>query len=208
MSDVETSMRRLKRVPSDNGLTFTLETATENKKNNLLCNFCAWRDVHGPLRECGKHKALARYAKMGVGLLVRTCDIYQPILTFRVTKAMEGGFSGAFNTFRLGATWYNRVSKGTVCGLYDTGKKEMFGKAVVTNKYNGDMEEMCGDHAYKNHLFLGVDKEAAAVRMEVAMKKAYGHIIDHRSSSICTVIDLHRIGIGDDGVTYPMLVTV
>lgn len=199
-------MRRLKRVPSDNGLTFTLETDKEQKRNNLLCNFCAWRDKHGPLRECNKHKVLARYAKTGVGLLIRTCDIYQPILTFKITKSMEGGFEKDFNTFRLGATWYNRVSPGTVCGLYDVGKKMIFGKAKVMATYNGDMEEMCHQHAYKNHLFVGLEQEDAAIRMESAMKKAYGHIIEHRSNSICTVIDLRRVVVGDAGITYPTVV--
>ena len=207
MPEIYTNMQRLKRVPAEHGLAFTLETATERKKDNLLCNFCAWRDAHGSLKECSKHKVLTRYAKKGVGILVRTCNTYQPILTFRVTKKMEGGFEKEFNTFRLGATWYNRVSAGTVCGLYDVGKNKMFGKAVVTATHNGDMEEMCHEHAYKNHLFIGMDQEQAAIRMEAAMSKVYGHILKHRNSSICTVIDLNRIGIGDDGVTYPMLVT-
>lgn len=184
-------MRRLKRVPGDNGLKFTLETAAEQEKDNLLCNFCAWRD---PLPDkCSKYTALARYAKNGVGLLIRTCEMYQPILTFRLTKKMEDGFKEGFNTFRLGATWYNRVSPGTICGLYDVGKKEMFGKAVVTATYNGDMEEMCFDHAYRNHLFIGVDKEVAANKMSVAMKGAYGHIMEYRKNSICTVIDMQRL---------------
>lgn len=193
MSDINTNMRRLKRVPGDDGLKFTLETATEQEKDNLLCNFCGWRDAHGKLPKCSKHTALARYAKKGVGLLVRTCDTYQPILTFRLTKKMEAGFNDQFNTFRLGATWYNRVSPETICALYDTGKKKIFGKAVVTATYNGDLEEMCHDHAWKNHLFLGVDQEDAAGKMEDAMRKAYGHILEYRKNSICTVINLERI---------------
>ena len=186
-------MRRLKRVPGDDGLKFTLETAAEQEKDNLLCNFCGWRDAHESQAKCSKYTALARYAKKGVGLLIRTCDTYQPILTFRLTKKMEDGFKGEFNTFRLGSTWYNRVSPGITCALYDAGKSRVFGKAVVTATYNGDMEEMCHDHAYKNHLFVGVDQETAASQMEDAMKRAYGHILEHRKNAICTVIDLERL---------------
>lgn len=193
MSDINTNMRRLKRVPGDNGLKFTLETAAEREKDNLLCDFCGWRDAQGELGRCNKYTALSRYAKKGVGLLVRTCDTYQPILTFRLTKKMEDGFKDGFNTFRLGATWYNRVSSGTICGLYDVGKKRMFGKAVVIATYNGDMEEMCHDHAYKNHLFIGVDREVASDKMMSAMRNAYGHVMEYRKNSICTVIDLQRL---------------
>jgi len=193
VSDIKTNMRRLKRVPGDNGLKFTLETAAEQEKDNLLCNFCGWRDAQDKLPKCSKHTALDRYAKKGVGLLVRTCDTYQPILTFRLTKKMEDGFKNQFNTFRLGATWYNRVSPEIICALYDAGKKKIFGKAVVTATYNGDMEEMCYDHAWQNHLFLGMDQEDAARKMEDAMRKAYGQILDYRKNSICTVINLQRI---------------
>ncbi len=186
-------MRRLKRVPGVEGLTFTLETAAEQEKDNLLCNFCAWRDKHGELQACPKHRVLKRYAKGGVGLLVRTCETYQPILTFRITKAMQGGFESKFNTFRLGSTWYNRVSPGNIVGLFDVGRKEIFGKATVMATYNGDMEEMCFDHAHLNHLFIGVEQEEAAERMELAMRNAYGHILKHRQNTVCTVIDLERI---------------
>jgi len=170
-----------------------LETAAEQEKDNLLCNFCGWRDPHDSLPKCIKHSAFLRYEKKGVGILVRTCDTYQPILTFRLTKKMEDGFKDEFNTFRLGSTWYNRVSPGIICALYDAGKKKIFGKAVVTATYNGDMSEMCYDHAYKNHLFLGVDQETASGKMEEAMRQAYGHILEHRKNSICTVINLERI---------------
>lgn len=193
LSDINVSMRRLKRVPGENGLKFTLETAAEQEKDNLLCNFCAWRDAQGELGKCSKYTALARWKKKGVGLLIRTCDTYQPILTFRLTKKMEDGFKEGFNTFRLGATWYNRVSPGIICGLYDAGKKKMFGKAVVTATFNGDMEEMCHDHAYRNHLFIGVDQETAATKMKDAMLNAYGHIMEYRKNSICTVINLERL---------------
>lgn len=193
MSDIKTNMRRLKRVPGEDGLKFTLETAAEQEKDNLLCNFCGWRDLNVDIPKCPKYTALARYAKKGVGLLIRTCETYQPILTFRLTKKMEDGFKGEFNTFRLGATWHNRVSPGVICALYDTGKKEVFGKAMVTATYNGDMEEMCFDHAWKNHLFMGLDQEDAASKMESAMRNAYGHIMEYRKNSICTVINLERI---------------
>jgi len=191
--DINVNMRRLKRVPGDSGLKFTLETAAEQEKDNLLCNFCSWRDPHDELPKCSKYTTLARWEKKGVGLLVRTCESYQPILTFRLTKKMEAGFNENFNTFRLGATWYNRVSPGIICGLYDVGKKRMFGKAVVTATYNGDMEEMCFDHAYKNHLFIGINKYIAAKQMDDAMKAAYGHILEYRKNSICTVIEMQRL---------------
>lgn len=193
MSDIELSMRRLKRIPSDDGLVYTLETDTEQKKDNLLCNFCAWRDHHHPHKRCQKFRVLKRYQKKGVGLLVRTCNTFQPTLTFRLTKKTASGFLEDFNTFRLGATWYNRVSPGTICGLYDTAKKAMFGKAIVTATHNGDMKDMCWEHAYRNHLFIGSDQEIAAGLMEKAMKRSYGHVMNHRDNSICTVIDLHPL---------------
>ena len=193
MSDIKTNMRRLKRVPGEDGLKFKLKTPAEREKDNLLCNFCGWRDALDELPRCSKYTAMSRWKKKGVGLLVRTCETYQPILTFRLTKKMEEGFSKEFNTFRLGATWYNRVSPGTICALYDTGKKRVFGKAVVTATYNGDMEEMCQDHAWKNHIFLGLDQDDAASKMEVAMRRAYGHIMEYRKNSICTVVNLKRI---------------
>ena len=193
MKEINPSMRRLKRVPGENGLRFTLENATEQKKDNLLCNFCAWRDAVKGGSKCSKHSTFMRYQKNGIGLLVRTCEMYQPILTFRPTKKMAKGFQGNFNTFRLGDTWYNRVSPGVICGLYDANRNRLFGKAVVTATHNGNTEAMCYDHAYKNHLFIGEGQEEAANKMQDAMRSAYGHIMDHRKNDLCTVIDLQRI---------------
>lgn len=184
---VDSNMRRLKRIPAENGLTFTLETLQEQKKDNLLCNFCGWQEKEAGYDECEKYKKLKRYESEGIAIAVRNCDVYQPILTFRPPL---GYYKGKFNTFRLGSAWYNRISVGTVCALYDTSKNEIFGKAVVEEVHHGDLEEMCEDHAHRNHLFLKTDPDEATERMLGAINKAYGHIIKQKEDPTCTVIYL------------------
>lgn len=184
------NMRRLKRIPSEGGLTFTLETKQEQKKNNLLCDYCGWKNQHGEYGSCEKYERMKRFGVHGLGVIVRSCPIYQPILTFRPPL---GEYEAEFNTFRLGSAWYNRVSPGTVCALYDTMGKEIFGKAEVTETHHGDLEEMCDEHACNNHLFIGTDPEEAAEKMVVAIRQAYGHIVKQKEDLKCTVIYLNNL---------------
>lgn len=183
------NMRRLKRIPSDEGLVYTLETQAEQRKDNLLCNYCGNKLPVVGFPGCPKYKELSGHQERGIGMMVRTCTIYQPLLTFRPPL---GQYGKEFNTFRLGSAWYNRVSKGTTVALFNTESEEIFAKAEVTALYHGDLEEMCEEHASRNHLFIGDKKGNVAERMEKAIRQAYGHII--RSNHVpCSVIYLRNL---------------
>jgi len=192
MDKAHVNMRRLKRIPAENGLTFTLETRQEQLKDNLLCNYCGWKEKVEGYDSCKKYQKLKRFGTQGLGVVIRSCNIYQPILTFRPPL---GQYEGSFNTFRLGEAWYNRVSPGVICTLYNTVSGEVFGKAQVTETYHGDLGEMCEDHAHNNHLFIGEDEKKSADKMLHAIKQAYGHILDKKGKNpMCSVIYLENLG--------------
>lgn len=194
MDKVYSNMRRLKRIPGKDGLTFTLETKQEQLKDNLLCNYCGWKEKVEGYDACKKYKRMERFGVQGLGVVIRSCDIYQPILTFRPPL---GQYEESFNTFRLGSAWYNRVSPGTICALYNTVSGEIFGKAQVTETHHGDINEMCDEHAHNNHLFIGGDPEEASGKMVDAIRQAYGHIVKMKENPVCTVIYLENLGDAD-----------
>lgn len=183
------NMRRLKRIPADDGLVYTLETEAEQRKDNLLCNYCGFKLPTAGHKGCKRFKELASHSGKGLGVIVRTCNIYQPILTFRPPL---GAYEKEFNTFRLGSAWYNRVSKGTIVALYNVQSGEIFAKAEVTRMFHGALEEMCEEHASRNHLFIGDKKGNVAERMEKGIRQAYGHIVKD-SSVPCSVLYMRNL---------------
>jgi hypothetical protein len=186
-----TNMRRLKRIPAQSGLTFTLETAQERKKDNLLCNYCGWKEAVAGYDQCQTYSGLEGLRQeQGLGIIIRTCQEFQPVLTFRPPL---GQYESEFNTFRLGSAWYNRVSPGTIVALYDTTEQEIFGKAQVLETHHGSLQDMCEEHAHNNHLFLDRDPSEAPEAMYGAISKMYGHIAKKREGLLCTVIYLENI---------------
>ena len=191
MPRINTSMRRVKRVPGPEGkLIWTLQTETERKKDNLLCNFCSWRQPVKPFRTCKTYSVIRKMENDGLGVMIRGCNKYQPIMTFRPPL---GNCDDLFNTFRFGGSWYNRVSVGSIVGLYDTVKGAFFGKAEVVEVHHGALEEMCEDFAHDNHLFIGKDPATAADELHSAIAKVYGHILQFQEDPKCTVVYLQRI---------------
>ena len=103
-----------------------------------------------------------------------------------------GNCDDLFNTFRFGGSWYNRVSNGTIVGLYDTVKGSFFGKAEVVEVHHGALGEMCERFAHDNHLFIDKDPATAAEQLHGAITKVYGHILQFQEEPKCTVIYLQR----------------
>jgi hypothetical protein len=185
-------MRRVKRVPGPKGkLIWTLQTEAERKKDNLLCNYCSWKGPIKPYRTCKTYQTINKLENDGLGVMIRGCNKYQPIMTFRPPL---GNCDDLFNTFRLGGAWYNRVSEGTIVGLYDTVKGHFFGKGQVVEVHHGALEEMCDRFAHDNHLFIGGDPATAAPQLCGAIEKVYGHLMANKEDPKCSVIYIQRIG--------------
>lgn len=193
MAEIHTSMRRVKRIPGPEGkLIWTLETAAERKRDNLLCNYCSWKGPVKPFRTCKTYSTINKLQGKGMGVMIRGCHKYQPIMTFRPPL---GNCDDLFNTFRLGGAWYNRVSVGTIVGLYDTKADSFFGKAEVVDVQHGDLEEMCDKYAHDNHLMLDDDPVCAGFKLYEAIEKVYGHILQRQTLPKCTVVYLQRLGV-------------
>lgn len=185
------NMRRLKRVMSDSGLIYTLETDSERTKDNLLCNYCAAKNDTATEAACTIYKQLDQIEQSGVIPMIRACRAYQPIITF---KPRLIGLDREFNTFRIGSAWYNRLMPGVTVGLMNSQTNEIFGKAIVQKVVSGGFEAMCAEHALNNHLMLGLSKETAAQRLEEILRKIYGKFIaDQQAKLIATVIYLRNV---------------
>lgn len=190
------NMRRLKRVQTEVGLSYTLETAADQQKDNLLCNYCAWKVATPDYSICETYKNLSDMQQQhGVSMMVRTCPKYQPIIAF---KPKLVGFDGTFNTFRMGLAWFGRLMPGVVVGLMNSDNDEIFGKAVVQKLYQGPFPKMCDEHAYMNHMLLGLEPDDASERMREIIRKAYGKFVrDSMETSMASVIYLKNLKAGD-----------
>lgn len=180
-------MRRLKRIVQGDSVSFTIETKADQKRENLLCKFCAWSVEVPGHPACETYTGLQKSAKNGVGLLVRSCKVYQPILTFR--KPLKG-LEGEFNTFRLGPAWAHRVAPGVIVGLGNRDENDrIFGKAVVTKVHFGGYEEMCKKFAKDNHMLVEstMTRKAAAEAMTKIMRNAYGKIVVEQAEDISVI---------------------
>lgn len=189
------NMRRLKRIPADGKLVYTLETEADRKRDNLLCHYCAWKLPFDGYLQCPTFKRLYHYSD-NIGLLVRTCSEFQPILTFRPPTR---GLDRTFNTFRLGTAWANRLSAGNTVGLMDAVEQKMLGKARVLSVFSGHIQEMCDEHADQNHAMLGTDRATASERMMKLIRQSYGKLPLAQTDQV-TVIYLENL-CGDNGDT-------
>lgn len=187
----ETNMRRLKRVQTEAGIAFTLETERERAKNNLLCDYCAWKREAPGYPACSIFEQVREVQKKGAVPMIRVCAQYQPVITFQKT----GGLEGRFNTFRLGVAWFNRLTPGVVVGMANAKDDAIFGKARVIEVIHGPYEEMIDKHAYKNHLLVGLEPEDAAAKMKEIIPKSYGPLVVARAS-VLSVIYLQNLSMG------------
>lgn len=191
----DSNMRRLKRVLTDRGLLYTLETETERARDNLLCNYCAAKVASPGFSACEVYSDLMEIQEnTGAVAMVRSCKAYQPILVFRPPMV---GLDGQFNTFRLGSAWFNRLLPGVIVGLVNASDNKVFGRARVLSVIDGDFDKMCEEHAYKNHMLLGKSREVAAKEMTKILRQAYGKIFALQTNQKATVIYLERLN-GED----------
>lgn len=188
----EKNMRRLKRVQTETGLSYTLETESERTKDNLLCNYCAWKVQTKDYPMCKTYSDMLDMQKDAkISVMVRTCATYQPIIAFR-PKLM--GFDGTFNTFRMGTAWFGRLMPGVIIGLMNAENDEIFAKAEVIKVVQGKFPDMCDQHAYMNHMLLGMEPEDASEKMRGIIRQAYGKFVHgNMDSSMATVIYLKNL---------------
>lgn len=84
------------------------------------------------------------------------------------------GFSGSFNTIRLGGAWAKRVSGGERILLMDIKNSAIFGSAVVEKVVVGKLNEVAIYHAANNHNQKDLDAGGAPERLIAGFKKRYG----------------------------------
>lgn len=127
----------------------------------------------------------------GVQVRVSACPYYEPVLSF--APPLEG-FDGMFTTFRVGASWENRVMTGQIVTLYDTKEKKAFIKARVSWVRSGPMGEMLKEYAHLNHSQKhNPDKAGASDRLRLRLRKLYGPRTLGDDSRTVTVICLGKI---------------
>lgn len=190
MTPLNTNMRHIKRIPGEGQLVYTLGDSREIPVKEILCNYCGWRDDLEGYDKCSIFAEVQGRKAIGVKTVLKHCRFFQPILMF---KDSDGRFDGTFNTFRLGSSWYNRVSPGSVCVLYATATNQIFGKAVVTETHHGSLEEMCEEHAINNHAIeSGLNKEQAAALMYAAIGDAYAPLMGDAENMKSSVIYLRQ----------------
>jgi len=186
---LNTNLRRLKRVQTERGLAFTLETEADRKRNLMLCAYCAWSQETPDYQACSIYKELRGFESNGLVPVVRTCSRYQPVITFRPRLV---GLDGVFNTFRLGVSWFNRLSPGVIVGLVNAETNEVFGKAKVLQVLHGSFDEMVEKHSHMNHLLLGMEPEEAASKMREIIARSYGKLVAANAQTI-TVVYLRNL---------------
>ena len=103
------------------------------------------------------------------------CGSFSPLLVFAPPLI---GFDGWFNTFRLGASNYNRFKDkvGTTVTLYDKRKAgKVLGFARITGVATGGFEELLQRYAHTNHqsIALGLSKEEAPDYLRGVLTRAY-----------------------------------
>lgn len=88
------------------------------------------------------------------------------------------GFSGTFNTIRVGMIWARRLTKGMKVALIDKKNALIFGYATVESVECGLLNEVAQKHAHLNHNQKGSDPEGAPERLVASLTNRYGpHII-------------------------------
>lgn len=121
----------------------SIETKPQRAATGLLCNHCALQDTCEIKRDMDQIQA-THY----VALSVRSCAHFRPLLGFAPPLK---GFTGRFNSFRMGRAWSERVKPGKVIGLLDTKTQQIFGSAHVVGVDHGPLDAMLELHAAENH---------------------------------------------------------
>lgn len=177
----EPSLRRV----MFNGQTWHLTGA----KDDRLCRFC------GRLPTCAIAMRLGEMeSKLGITVPVVSCRPYRPVLAFR--PPLEG-FSGTFNTFRLGTSWYQRIPDGVIVVLWDTVTQRSFGLAKVIERVVGSVEEMTFAYAHENHLFLGRERKEAADGLKRVLSRFYGKHLAGSDAKVTVVKMVRSDGKGE-----------
>ena len=184
---VETDLRVLKRQDWDGQYHINTKPVQEHRdKRGTICNHCSIHDscfIKGSLND-----ALKSFPSR-VDVVIDKSNEYVPPITFRDPV----GLDDAFNTFRLGKAWGDRVVVGSVMGLANI-EGAVFGYAKVTDVKVLTKKSACRNHAYANHAFLnrGISKAKAGREMEDLLPKLYGPLFVRNNTHI-TVIYMKRL---------------
>jgi len=102
------------------------------------------------------------------------------------------GFTGNFNTFRLGVAWTKRVKAGDRVLMVNTARSLVIARARITDVDSGSLRDMAIKHGSQNHNHSEFSPDIAAQRITQSMIKRYG---PHKCSedSKVTVIYLEII---------------
>ncbi|MGY2462316.1 hypothetical protein [Vreelandella sulfidaeris] len=176
------NLKRSRWVKRTESGRFTIETASEKKREVLLCDTCGIND------QCPVRQMMDK-ADHFVTLSVRHCEKYIPSVGFMPPIV---GLERQFNTLRVGKGWYERLKVGDKVAMVNTKTAEIEGYAEVTRLHHGVYGEMLERHAAFNHCAPFRDTNQSAVDyVGHIMQKAHGHFLSENST--LTAIYLRRL---------------
>ena len=102
------------------------------------------------------------------------------------------GLEGTFNTFRLGASWADKLQPGTEVELVDSRSKKLLKRATVISVVTGQLEQMAGLHAHQAHNWKNHPADERPGLLTASMIKRYppGRV---RSDSVVSVIYMEEL---------------
>lgn len=116
------------------------------------------------------------------------CGLYVPVISFKDAT----GLCGAFNTFRRGAGWGNRLKLGQTVALWNLAAGERVGTARVDGIHIADLGDLLGRLAAMNHLMKASDERTAPERLHRILRQLYGSTYAAASEKF-TVVELVRL---------------
>ena len=162
------------------GEKFTVSPKSVLEKQRHLCSHCAYSS------DCKHAKRSAEARQELIESRVLECGGYSTPIGFSNLTGLD---SESFNTLRLGSAWAKRVQDGQEIGLVCTKTGELVGRKKVVRVVVGPKDRIINDHAYKNHLMLGMKRGAAAKKMAKVLPGIYGNLI-YKNNKMMTAIYL------------------
>jgi hypothetical protein len=177
------------RIKRANGY-FTTETAVEQRKRQSLCEQC------GRQPDCTIWRSVSRITAEGTAIVpIKVCRDFIPFLPFASERGLK---LPRYNTFRMGAAFYQRLFPGLRVILLNSTRREAIGIAQVESLHVGTLREMSEKHSAFNHMLIGHPHHSPSERMFEVLRKSYGKLfVDWDRQT--TVIYLKWIGDVEEG---------
>lgn len=120
----------------------------------------------------------------------KECRDFVPVIKFRPPIR---GFSGRFNTFRMGNVWAKRASPGVIMGLANAKTEEIFGYAKVTEVHTGPKQDLAKLFALDNHNIRALEITENVAEVMLRRLKNSSGTRAYNATDVATVIYMEMI---------------